>query len=137
MPPDPDADADADHDGGAPRDPAPPAAVPQYIQEGLPKQDADTLREIRAYIDARLEYLETPPSEDEVEDVERRLEKVDEDDLSEDAQEEYEEIDAPAVSMYLEKRSCGKDCSGCPHGPYIYAYWRDGDKVRAKYLGKP
>jgi len=31
---------------------------------------------------------------------------------------------------------CGKQCSGCPHGPYWYAYWREGKKVRKRYIGK-
>jgi hypothetical protein len=32
---------------------------------------------------------------------------------------------------------CGKRCSGCPHGPYVYAYWREGGKLRKRYIGKP
>ena len=32
---------------------------------------------------------------------------------------------------------CGKDCSGCPHGPYWYAQWRDQTgKLRSRYIGK-
>jgi len=32
---------------------------------------------------------------------------------------------------------CGKRCAGCPHGPYVYAYWREGGKLRKRYIGKP
>jgi predicted ATPase/DNA-binding SARP family transcriptional activator len=34
--------------------------------------------------------------------------------------------------------SCEKGCrTGIPsHGPYWYAYWREGDRVRSRYLGK-
>lgn len=31
---------------------------------------------------------------------------------------------------------CGKDCRACPHGPYWYAYWREGGKARSQYIGR-
>jgi len=32
---------------------------------------------------------------------------------------------------------CGKKgCTRCPHGPYWYAYWRQGGRLRSRYLGK-
>jgi hypothetical protein len=31
---------------------------------------------------------------------------------------------------------CGRQCSGCPHGPYWYAYHREGQKVHKRYIGK-
>lgn len=32
---------------------------------------------------------------------------------------------------------CGKaGCKKCPHGPYWYAYWHEGKRLRKKYLGK-
>lgn len=32
---------------------------------------------------------------------------------------------------------CGKrGCKSCPHGPYWYAYWREGGRVRSRYIGK-
>jgi len=32
---------------------------------------------------------------------------------------------------------CGKGaCRACPHGPYWYAYWREGRKTRKRYVGK-
>lgn len=41
------------------------------------------------------------------------------------------------VSYRLEPVNCGKPgCSKCPHGPYWYAYWREGGKVRSKYIGR-
>lgn len=44
-------------------------------------------------------------------------------------------------AVRVEYRRCGKPtCSTCSsgqgHGPYRYAVWRDGSKVRRKYLGK-
>ena len=36
----------------------------------------------------------------------------------------------------VEKRvPCGKDCGGCPHGPYRYLAYREGSKVKTEYLG--
>jgi len=32
---------------------------------------------------------------------------------------------------------CGKEaCTKCPHGPYWYAYWREGGRRRSRYVGK-
>jgi hypothetical protein len=31
---------------------------------------------------------------------------------------------------------CGKNCQKCPHGPYYYLVWKEGGKVRWKYIGK-
>lgn len=32
---------------------------------------------------------------------------------------------------------CGKKgCKKCPHGPYWYAYWREGKRLRKRYVGK-
>lgn len=45
------------------------------------------------------------------------------------------------VSYQFQRRKCGRpDCAGCKqgagHGPYWYAYWRDGEKVVSAYIGK-
>lgn len=53
-----------------------------------------------------------------------------------------EELKANGVSYQLEYVKCGKErCKKCKkdgpgHGPYFYAYWREGDKVKKKYIGK-
>jgi hypothetical protein len=32
---------------------------------------------------------------------------------------------------------CGRSgCTRCPHGPYWYAYWREGGRLRSRYIGK-
>lgn len=31
---------------------------------------------------------------------------------------------------------CGKGCSSCPHGPYWYAFWREGGRARSQYIGR-
>jgi hypothetical protein len=34
------------------------------------------------------------------------------------------------------KATCTSCCSGPGHGPYWYAYWRDGGRLHKRYLGK-
>lgn len=37
----------------------------------------------------------------------------------------------------LEHVRCGRaGCTRCPHGPYWYAYWREGGRLRSRYIGK-
>ena len=62
--------------------------------------------------------------------------------LVQQGDEEPESQERPAsgpgkVSYRLEPVNCGKPgCSRCPHGPYWYAYWREGGRVRSKYIGR-
>lgn len=43
----------------------------------------------------------------------------------------------PQVSLRRQWVRCGKEsCSKCPHGPYWYAYWREGGRRRSRYVGK-
>lgn len=43
----------------------------------------------------------------------------------------------PEVTYRLESVRCGKpSCRSCPHGPYWYAYFREGDKLRSRYIGR-
>ena len=41
------------------------------------------------------------------------------------------------VTYRQERVRCGREgCSRCPHGPYWYAYWREGGRLRSRYIGK-
>ncbi len=45
------------------------------------------------------------------------------------------------ITYQLQYRTCGKSCcktcrSGQGHGPYWYAYWREGKRIRSGYVGK-
>jgi hypothetical protein len=53
--------------------------------------------------------------------------------------------DLPATAAITYRRQyarCGKaDCARCAndnpgHGPYWYAYWREGSRLRSGYIGK-
>jgi hypothetical protein len=45
------------------------------------------------------------------------------------------------ITYQLQFRKCGKpSCGTCKrgngHGPYWYAYWREGTRLRSGYIGK-
>ena len=43
----------------------------------------------------------------------------------------------PGLTLRHEYVQCGKaGCTRCPHGPYWYAYWREGSRLRSGYIGK-
>lgn len=43
----------------------------------------------------------------------------------------------PEVTYRLESVRCGKpNCRSCPHGPYWYAYFREGERLRSRYIGR-
>ena len=45
--------------------------------------------------------------------------------------------DQAKVTYRQERVRCGRpNCSRCPHGPYWYAYWREGGRLRSRYIGK-
>lgn len=45
--------------------------------------------------------------------------------------------DEAGVSYRLETVKCGKPgCTSCPHGPYWYAYFREGKRLRSRYIGR-
>lgn len=47
------------------------------------------------------------------------------------------EAAAGGVTYRREHVRCGKPgCKTCPHGPYWYAYYREGGKLRSRYIGK-
>jgi hypothetical protein len=41
------------------------------------------------------------------------------------------------ITFRQELVRCGREnCTRCPHGPYWYAYWREGGRLRSRYIGK-
>ncbi len=48
-----------------------------------------------------------------------------------------EEKQIGSITFRYETVRCGKDnCSRCPHGPYWYAYWKEGGRTRSRYIGR-
>ncbi|HYY45236.1 MAG TPA: hypothetical protein VE975_08640 [Actinomycetota bacterium] len=47
------------------------------------------------------------------------------------------EVPGGNVTYRLESVRCGrKGCKSCPHGPYWYAYYREGGRLRSRYIGR-
>lgn len=43
----------------------------------------------------------------------------------------------PTLTYRQEQVRCGKrTCTTCPHGPYWYAYWKEGGRTRKRYIGR-
>lgn len=108
--------------------PTPPPTLPQSIADSLPKQDDETLRDTRAFIDELL-----------ADRKQHREEPITEDELPDDT-EIVEESPGSSGTVYLEYRTCGDDTCSCmsggeKHGPYKYRAYRDGKTVRREYLG--
>ncbi len=103
-----------------PDPPEPPEEIPKYIHEGLEKQDVDTLEEVIQYSRELIEYLTEPPEEVEADEDEELLEKE----------------ERSGYTKVVKKVPCGKECSGCPHGPYVYHISRSGGgTVDWEYIG--
>jgi hypothetical protein len=104
--------------------PAPPESLPKYLAEGLPKQDTETLADVREFVDELLEYRRRPVGEAELPDD---VEPVGTDD---DGQ----------GTLVKERVKCGADCTcngGRGHGPYLYRYYREDGRLTSEYVGKP
>jgi hypothetical protein len=41
----------------------------------------------------------------------------------------------PAVTYRRQHVRCGRSCGSCPHGPYWYAFWKEGGRSRSQYIG--
>lgn len=104
-----------------PTKPNSPDSLPKYLREGLVKQDVATLNDVIEYAQDLIEY-NTEISDEEI--------PVDED-------EEITDIEDSNKGTIIEKKvPCGKDCSGCPHGPYQYLVYRQGGDIVWDYKGK-
>lgn len=94
--------------------------IPKTIRESLERQDLSVLQEIVSLI----------------EDLIREKEKSFKPEEPPSRREVLEVRESGSVTYRLERVSCGKNCKGCPHGPYWYGYWREGKRTRSKYIGK-
>lgn len=45
--------------------------------------------------------------------------------------------ESSGVTYRRESVRCGKQgCTRCPHGPYWYAYYREGGRLKSRYIGR-
>jgi len=108
-----------------PEPPAPPADLPAYVTDPMERQSPDALEAIRNYADELLAYHRAVEAQD-----------LDGDDLAGDGEEVVDVEDDGDETIVVKKVPCGKDCDGCPHGPYKYSVQREGDSLNWEYLGK-
>ncbi|MFC6838362.1 hypothetical protein [Halomarina ordinaria] len=102
--------------------PDPPTSIPKYIREGIDRQDTGTLEDIIEYCHARIDWQTRDVETDELAEADEEVVDVD--------------GDEKRGTIVTKKIPCGKDCSGCPHGPYQYRVTRRGDTLKWEYLGK-
>lgn len=107
-----------------PTQPTPPAELPNYLIEGIPKQDDESLRALQAWIDELLDYRQGVAPDEIEADVDESIEAVEE---------------ASGGTVVKKKVSCGKDNCKCKggelHGPYKYVVRRQGDSLEWEYKG--
>jgi len=102
----------------APPTPEPPASIPQYILDGLDRQDAQTLEEISRYAED-LAAAKAAQAEAELEDGDEEVVRED----SEDVDDLPDDVPTKASVVVKEINS----------NRYYYYQWREGSKVKSKY----
>jgi hypothetical protein len=107
-----------------PAEPLPPEAIPNYIVDGIDRQDQSTLHAIEEYARQRREYLAA---------LEQQA--LDEEELTDEGEQLVDVEDEDSGTVVIKKVPCGKDCNGCPHGPYKYVVSREGSSLNWEYRG--
>jgi hypothetical protein len=104
--------------------PQPPDSLPQYLTEGVPKQNDGDLRSLQDWIDDLLEYRQDVAEEDIDVGKGESIESVEE---------------SSGGTVVIKKVNCGKDNCKCQsgelHGPYKYIVRRQGDSLDWEYKG--
>lgn len=105
-------------------EPPAPDDVPQYIIDGIDRQNKDTLLTIEQYTQKRREYLLAEEARD-----------LSQDELSDEEEEVVEMEQTSKGTRVIKKVPCGKNCGGCPHGPYEYRVQRHEGDLEWTYVG--
>ncbi len=88
--------------------------IPKMISEVLEEQDNAVLQEVKEYIDQLISDRNGADLPVEI----------------------LEKNRLGSVTYRQERVYCGKECKGCPHGPYWYAYWKEDGRTHTRYIGK-
>jgi len=104
-----------------------PESLPNYLADGLPKQDDDSLRDVREYVDELLTY---------------RSQAVPNDELPDDAEPADDSDDIGRGTVVKERVTCGDESCECmvggdKHGPYLYRYFYENGSLTSEYVGRP
>lgn len=103
--------------------PQAPESLPDYLADGLPKQDIDTLHDVIFFAEALIDHKNRPAE------------------IPDDAEPVDDEDSETKGTVVKEKVKCGDESCHCydgeKHGPYRYRYFRDEKgKLNSEYLGK-
>lgn len=106
--------------------PRPPASIPQYVREGVERQDASTLRDLARWADALADHYDR---------------EIEADELAGEGEAVLVNVESSSDgTTVIKKVSCGKENCKCQdgelHGPYKYVVRREGDSVNWEYKGK-
>jgi len=99
----------------------PEVDLPQYLVDPIRKTSSENLKKVIALSSRELQNRNS---------VEERMIEADE---GEEIVEVQEQSSGPTT--VIKKVPCGKNCNGCPHGPYEYAVQRSGDDLIWEYVG--
>lgn len=112
------------------QEPTAPQSLPKYLAEGIPKQDDETLEDIREYVTDLLEYRDQAVASEDLPDDANPVEDTPDDST--------ESQDGTIVEQTV---TCGDESCHCadgePHGPYLYRYYYADGTLNSEYLGKP
>ena len=104
--------------------PEAPDSLPQYLAEGVPKQDDESLQALQDWINELLAYRRDIATEDIDAGEDESIEAVKE---------------SSEGTVVIKKVSCGKDNCKCQrgklHGPYKYVVRRKGGSLKWDYRG--
>jgi hypothetical protein len=108
-----------------------PDSIPQYIVEGLGKQDADTLQDIADYAvklaDQKAREAQRRLQEQSERDLDETPDDWDDDEWDDVVDDARDEADLPSSKGTITSKTIdGRD--------YYYLQWRDGDKIRSQYV---
>lgn len=103
--------------------PHPPEQIPNYLADGLDRQDEETLAAIEACTRGRREYLDALADD------------LNEDELADEDEDLVDTKNSSKGTVVIKKSPCRKDCGGYPHGPYRYIVSREGDSLNWEYNG--
>lgn len=100
-----------------------PDNIPDYVADGIERQDVPILHDIVVFSEELIQFIQQPPSEDT-------------DDLTDEQEELLESVQGENWTQVQKMVDCGKQCSGCPHGPYLYLVRRESPtKLQWEYVG--